>query len=49
VGGACYIGVWLTLGWILYRIVVGGIQMAEILMQKLPDVFHVFFRREGNY
>ena len=29
------------------RIVVGGIQMAEILMQKLPDVFHVYFRREG--
>ena len=31
----------------LFRIVVGGIQMAEILMQKLPDVFHVYFRREG--
>ena len=46
-GGACYPGVWLTPGWILYRIVVGGIQMAEILMQKLPDVFHVYFRREG--
>ncbi|XP_065888621.1 E3 ubiquitin-protein ligase TRIP12-like isoform X2 [Dysidea avara] len=30
-----------------YRIVVGGIQMAEILMKKLPDVFHVYFRREG--
>ena len=22
--------------------------MAEILMQKLPDVFHVYFRREGE-
>lgn len=22
--------------------------MAEILMQKLPDVFHVYFRREGK-
>jgi len=31
-----------------YRIVVGGIQMAEILMKKLPDVFHVYFRREGK-
>ena len=30
------------------RIVVGGIQMAEILMKKLPDVFHVYFRREGK-
>ena len=22
--------------------------MAEILMKKLPDVFHVYFRREGK-
>lgn len=22
--------------------------MAEILMQKLPDIFSVYFRREGN-
>lgn len=29
------------------RIVVGSLQMAEILMQKLPDVFGVHFRREG--
>jgi len=29
------------------RIVVGALQMAEILMQKLPDVFGVHFRREG--
>jgi hypothetical protein len=30
------------------KIVVGSLQMAEILMQKLPDVFSVFFRREGD-
>lgn len=48
VGGACYPGAWLMPACIKYRIVVGGIQMAEILMQKLPDVFHVYFRREGN-
>ena len=30
------------------KIVVGSLQMAEILMQKLPDVFGVFFRREGK-
>ncbi len=30
------------------KIVVGSLQMAEILMQKLPDVFSVYFRREGN-
>jgi hypothetical protein len=30
------------------KVVVGGIQMAETLMQKLPDIFNVFFRREGN-
>lgn len=29
------------------RIVVGAIQMANILMEKLPDVFCVYFRREG--
>lgn len=31
------------------KIVVGSLQMAEILMQKLPDVFSVYFRREGNF
>lgn len=29
------------------RIVVGALQMAEILMNKLPEVFSVHFRREG--
>ncbi|KAL1377609.1 hypothetical protein pipiens_016146, partial [Culex pipiens pipiens] len=29
------------------RIVVGALQMAEILMQKLPEVFGMHFRREG--
>lgn len=29
------------------RIVVGALQMAEILMTKLPEVFGVHFRREG--
>lgn len=29
------------------KVVVGGIQMAEVLMQKLPDIFSVYFRREG--
>ncbi len=29
------------------RIVVGATQMANILMEKLPDVFAIFFRREG--
>ncbi|KAF5283720.1 hypothetical protein FQR65_LT13755 [Abscondita terminalis] len=29
------------------RIVVGALQMAEILMNKLPEVFGVHFRREG--
>ncbi|XP_058489380.1 E3 ubiquitin-protein ligase TRIP12 isoform X5 [Solea solea] len=29
------------------KIVVGSLQMAEILMQKLPNVFSVYFRREG--
>ena len=31
-----------------YKVVVGALQMAEILMQKLPDIFHVYFRREGR-
>jgi E3 ubiquitin-protein ligase TRIP12 len=30
-----------------HRIVVGSLQMANILMQKLPHVFCTFFRREG--
>lgn len=30
------------------KVVVGAIQMAEILMQKLPDIFSVYFRREGK-
>lgn len=29
------------------KIVVGAIQMAHILMQKLPEVFGIHFRREG--
>lgn len=29
------------------RIVVGALQMSEILMQKLPELFGVHFRREG--
>jgi len=29
------------------RIVVGAMQMAEILMQKLPQVFETHFIREG--
>lgn len=29
------------------RIVVGSLQMAEILMQKLPEIFNVHFRRDG--
>lgn len=29
------------------KVVVGGIQMAETLMQKLPDIFTIYFRREG--
>ncbi|NXW34936.1 TRIPC ligase, partial [Phaetusa simplex] len=31
------------------KIVVGALQMAEILMQKLPDIFSVYFRREDNF
>lgn len=30
------------------RVVVGAFQMADILMLKLPDVFSVYFRREGR-
>ena len=30
------------------KVVVGGIQMGEVLMQKLPNIFSVFFRREGK-
>ena len=30
------------------RIVVSALQMAEILMQKLPDLFSIHFTREGN-
>lgn len=29
------------------RVVVGALQMADILMHRLPDVFGVYFRREG--
>lgn len=29
------------------RIVVGSMQMAEILMQKLPEIFIIHFRRDG--
>lgn len=29
------------------RIVVGAVQMAEILIQKLPEIFCVHFRRDG--
>ncbi|NWS26519.1 TRIPC ligase, partial [Polioptila caerulea] len=31
------------------KIVVGALQMAEILMQKLPDIFSVYFRREDVF
>lgn len=31
------------------KVVVAAIQMAEILMQKLPDVFSIYFRREGLF
>ena len=30
------------------KIVVASIQMANILMEKLPDVFNVYFCREGD-
>lgn len=29
------------------KVLVNALQMAEILMQKLPDIYHVYFRREG--
>lgn len=29
------------------KVVVGGVQMADILIQKLTDIFSVYFRREG--
>lgn len=29
------------------RTIVNALQLAEILMQKLPDIFHISFRREG--
>lgn len=29
------------------RTLVNALQLAEILMQKLPDIFHISFRREG--
>ena len=31
------------------KVIVGAIQMAHILMEKLPDVFSVYFRREGTF
>ena len=30
-----------------YRLVVGAMQMAEVLLQKLPDIFTLYFHREG--
>jgi len=30
-----------------YRVVVGAMQMADVLIQKLPDIFAVYFHREG--
>lgn len=30
-----------------YRLVVGAMQMAEVLLQKLPDIFNLHFHREG--
>ena len=30
-----------------YRIVVGAIQMANILIDKLPEIFLIYFHREG--
>ena len=29
------------------KVVVGALQMSMILMKKLPDVFEVYFRRQG--
>lgn len=31
------------------KIVVAAIQMAHVLMEKLPDVFSTYFQREGIY
>ena len=30
-----------------YHTIVGGVQMAHILMEKLPEIFIVYFHREG--
>jgi E3 ubiquitin-protein ligase TRIP12 len=30
-----------------YKVVVGAFQMAVLLMDKLPDIFAVYFHREG--
>jgi len=30
-----------------YQIIVGALQLSEILLQKMPDEFGVHFRREG--
>lgn len=30
-----------------YHTIVGGVQMAHILMEKLPDIFLIYFYREG--
>ena len=30
-----------------YRLVVGAMQMADVLLQKLPDIFTLYFHREG--
>jgi hypothetical protein len=30
-----------------FRLVVGAMQMAEVLLQKLPEIFNVYFHREG--
>ena len=29
------------------KVIVGALQMSEILMQKLPDVFTTYFQRQG--
>ena len=29
------------------RVVISSVQMAYILMEKLPDIFTVYFHREG--
>ena len=30
------------------KVVVGAVQMAYTLMEKLPSIFSVYFRREGK-